>query len=90
MILHCYYFENGMRVYPENIGYDHRGMLHPKSELTNLKFHFDIMKFFTEHVKDCKFPHMDSIEDNYLVLPIHAKVTEKNVEKICSVIKSGW
>lgn len=37
-----------------------------------------------------KFPGMDSIESEYLVLPLHMKVREEDVERICNVIKSGW
>ncbi|MCS6824316.1 MAG: DegT/DnrJ/EryC1/StrS family aminotransferase [Cytophagaceae bacterium] len=37
-----------------------------------------------------KYPHMDAIEDKYLVLPLHTKVHEQDVYKICNVIKSGW
>lgn len=37
-----------------------------------------------------EFPQMDSIEDRYLVLPLHTKVTIADVQKICDVLKSGW
>lgn len=36
------------------------------------------------------FPNMDAVEDNYLVLPIHTKMTLTDVQKICGVIRSGW
>jgi dTDP-4-amino-4,6-dideoxygalactose transaminase len=35
-------------------------------------------------------PNMDAIEDKYLVLPLHTKVTEEDVYKICDIIKKGW
>ncbi len=35
-------------------------------------------------------PFMDSIEDNYIVLPLHTHMTESNVEYVCEVIKKGW
>lgn len=35
-------------------------------------------------------PNMDAIEDKYLVLPLHTKMSVADVERICSVIKSGW
>jgi dTDP-4-amino-4,6-dideoxygalactose transaminase len=35
-------------------------------------------------------PNMDALEDRYLVLPLHTKVTEEGIHKICDVIKSGW
>ena len=31
---------------------------------------------------------MDKIEDEYLVLPIHTKVSAKNAEYICKLINS--
>lgn len=36
------------------------------------------------------FPNMDAIEDKYLVLPLHTKMSVKDAERVCSVIKSGW
>jgi len=35
-------------------------------------------------------PNMDTIEDKYLVLPLHTKMSEADVERICAVIRSGW
>jgi len=35
-------------------------------------------------------PNMDAIEEKYLVLPLHTKMTISDVERICMVIKSGW
>jgi dTDP-4-amino-4,6-dideoxygalactose transaminase len=35
-------------------------------------------------------PNMDAIEDKYLVLPLHTKIQEEDVYKICEVIRSGW
>lgn len=35
-------------------------------------------------------PNMDAIEDNYIVLPLHYKVTVENVQYICDVIRAGW
>ena len=37
-----------------------------------------------------KFKNMDLIDDKYLVLPLHNKVSIKEVNKICKIIKSGW
>jgi len=33
---------------------------------------------------------MDIIEDKYLVLPLHHKLSEEDVLRICYEIKSGW
>lgn len=35
-------------------------------------------------------PNMDSIEDKYLVLPLHTKLTEEDVFKVCKTIRAGW
>ena len=35
---------------------------------------------------DKSFPNMDKIEDNYLVLPLHIKMTTTDVEKICEIV----
>jgi len=37
-----------------------------------------------------EFTNMDNIEDQYLVLPLHHKVTIDNVKFICSLINEGW
>ena len=37
-----------------------------------------------------KFKHMDMIEDRYLVLPLHTKMSFNDVDKICNIIKLGW
>jgi dTDP-4-amino-4,6-dideoxygalactose transaminase len=35
-------------------------------------------------------PNMDSVEDNYLVLPLHTRMSMEDVQRVCEVIKSGW
>lgn len=35
-------------------------------------------------------PGMDELEDRYLVLPLHTKMGEEHVAKICDVVNSGW
>ncbi|BCJ94170.1 capsular polysaccharide biosynthesis protein [Anaerocolumna cellulosilytica] len=37
-----------------------------------------------------EFPNMDYMEERYLLLPLHHKITEENIVKICSIIKMGW
>jgi perosamine synthetase len=37
-----------------------------------------------------EFPNMDAIESKYLVLPLHMAMDHEDVERICSVIRSGW
>jgi perosamine synthetase len=36
------------------------------------------------------FPQMDALEEKYLVLPIHMKLTQERVYEICEIIKDGW
>jgi perosamine synthetase len=35
-------------------------------------------------------PNMDALEDKYLVLPLHTKMSRADAERVCSVIRSGW
>ncbi len=35
-------------------------------------------------------PNMDSVEDKYLVLPLHTKLSIEDIQRVCNVIKSGW
>jgi len=36
------------------------------------------------------FPNMDLVDDEYLILPLHTKVSLQDVDRICDVIKLGW
>jgi perosamine synthetase len=35
-------------------------------------------------------PNMDAIEENYVVLPLHLRLNEDDVNYVCEVIKKGW
>jgi dTDP-4-amino-4,6-dideoxygalactose transaminase len=37
-----------------------------------------------------EFPGMDSIDDHYLVLPLHTKISIADVDRICDVLREGW
>ncbi len=37
-----------------------------------------------------EFPGMDSIDDKYLILPLHTKMSLVDVDYICQVMNSGW
>jgi dTDP-4-amino-4,6-dideoxygalactose transaminase len=37
-----------------------------------------------------EFPGMDSIDDNYLILPLHTKMSPADVDRICDVLRDGW
>jgi perosamine synthetase len=43
-------------------------------------------------VFDCneEFPAMDSIDDSYLILPLHTRMSLADVDRICDVLKEGW
>jgi perosamine synthetase len=51
--------------------------------------HFRNDRYSIFATKD-EFPGMDSIDDNYLVLPLHTKMSLADVELICDVLKEGW
>ena len=35
-------------------------------------------------------PNMDAVESKYLVLPLHTKMSEDDVSRVCGVLKNGW
>jgi perosamine synthetase len=37
-----------------------------------------------------ELPNMNYLEDRYLVLPLHNKMTEEDAQRVVQVIKSGW
>ena len=59
-------------------------------ESNQVHFHNDRYSIFKEFADGKVFPNMDKVEDNYLVLPLHTKMTLADVKKICKVIKLGW
>ena len=59
-------------------------------ESNQVHFRNDRYSIFKEFTAGKFFPNMDKIEEDYLVLPLHTKMTEKDVRRVCSVIKSGW
>ena len=61
-----------------------------KIESNQVHFRNDRYSIFKEFTDGKKFPNMDKVEDNYLVLPLHTKMTVEDVKRVCSVIKSGW
>jgi dTDP-4-amino-4,6-dideoxygalactose transaminase len=36
------------------------------------------------------YPNMDAVEDKYIVLPMHTRMSLGDVDRICSLIQSGW
>jgi len=61
-----------------------------KIESNQVHFRNDRYSIFKEFTDGKKFPNMDKVEDDYLVLPLHTKMTVEDVKRVCSVINSGW
>ena len=59
-------------------------------ESNQMHFRNDRYSIFKEHCDGKIFPNMDIIENKYLVLPLHHKLSEEDVLRICYEIKSGW
>ena len=55
-------------------------------ETNQVHFRNDKYSIFKKFVKKQKFKNMDDIENKYLVLPIHTKVSEKDAQYICNLI----
>lgn len=36
------------------------------------------------------YPNMDAVENNYLHLPLHTRMTPDDVRRICALIRAGW
>jgi dTDP-4-amino-4,6-dideoxygalactose transaminase len=65
-----------------------RALREKKIESSQVHFRNDRYSIFGGRRDD--LPNMDAVEENYIVLPLHLKVTEANVNYICEVIKKGW
>jgi len=59
-------------------------------ESNQMHFRNDRYTIFENHLEGCEFPNMDEIENNYLVLPLHHKMSEDDVVRVCEQIKKGW
>jgi dTDP-4-amino-4,6-dideoxygalactose transaminase len=59
-------------------------------ESNQCHFRNDRYTIFKEFCKNKKFPNMDKVEDNYLVLPLHHQVSKKDAARVCNLIKKGW
>ena len=56
-------------------------------ETNQVHFRNDRYSIFKKFVKGKKFPNMDYLENKYLVLPLHHKVSIKDAKFISSIIK---
>jgi len=57
-----------------------------KIETNQVHFRNDKYSIFKKFIKKSKFPNMDYLENKYLVLPLHTKVTIKDANFICDKI----
>ncbi len=55
-------------------------------ETNQVHFRNDKYSIFKKFVKGKKFPNMDYLENRYLVLPLHHKVSVKDAKHICKLI----
>jgi perosamine synthetase len=60
-----------------------------KIESAQVHYRNDRYSIFGGRVEG-RFPNMDAVEEKYLVLPLHTKMCEHDVMRICDVINSGW
>ena len=63
-------------------------LLENKIESNQVHYRNDRYSIFTP--QRLNLPNMNEIEDEYLVLPLHTKMSVGDVDRICSVINSGW
>ena len=59
-------------------------------ESNQVHFRNDRYSIFNEFTEGKSFPNMDKLEDNYLVLPLHTKMSKDDVKRVYKVIKVGW
>jgi perosamine synthetase len=71
---------------------DRPGFMHAlrekKIESSQVHYRNDRYSIFGGRRDD--LPNMDAVEENYIVLPLHTRMTVENVNYICEVIKKGW
>jgi len=51
--------------------------------------HYRNDRYSVFNVQD-EFPNMDAIDDKYLILPLHTKMSVGDVDYICAEIRKGW
>ena len=59
-------------------------------ETNQMHFRNDRYTIFKDYWEGCEFPNMDKVEDKYLVLPLHHKLREEDILRVCEEIKKGW
>ena len=59
-------------------------------ESNQMHFRNDRYTIFKDYWEGKVFPNMDKVENKYLVLPLHHKLSEEDVRKVCSELIGGW
>ena len=75
-------------VLAEKRGELRRKLREHRIESNQVHFRNDRQPIFHQFHSDC--PNMDQVEKYYLMLPLHLGMSEADVRKVCSVIRSGW
>ena len=58
-------------------------------ESNQVHYRNDRYSIFSEY-KNNNLVNMNSVENKYLVLPMHVKITTSDIDKIADIISSGW
>lgn len=61
-----------------------------ENRIESNQVHYRNDRYTVFHESRGSFPNMDAIEDEYLVLPLHTRMTTADAERVVSVIQSGW
>ena len=59
-------------------------------ESNQVHYRNDRYSIFRESAVEDEYPNMDRIQNDYLVLPLHNKITVEDVHRICDLISKGW
>ena len=59
-------------------------------ESGQVHFRNDRYSIFKPYIEPGSYPGMDYLESRYLVLPLHTRMTEEDVRRICHIAQSGW
>jgi perosamine synthetase len=60
------------------------------AKIESNQVHYRNDRYATFSASRGEFPNMDAIEDEYLVLPLHTRMSEADAERVVSIIKNGW
>ncbi len=63
-------------------------LLENKIESNQVHYRNDRYSVFSERKLD--LPHMNAVEERYLCLPLHTKMTLEQVDFVCETIRQGW